>query len=218
MHRLHDVNISIAFTFVSINTVFLFFRSLHGHDRQVCDVDIVWDFALSLFMKPTGKFLDTVGGFVDQSFAKYGIIKGTIIALIVICAMSYWMRDFFKSFVGFLFSSRPASQPREPQRSIEREATPAPQPTSVINNFYLDPKSLGDCVQNVMRDDKSSRPQAIGMKEASPSASPEKVPIENVADGYDIINKSDVAPDSSEGEKTPPKVLNLDDKEEPQKD
>lgn len=149
---------------------------------------------MSLFLKPAAKFLDTVGGFVDQSFAKYGLIKGTIIALIVICAMSYWMRDFLKAFFGLLWTGRPASLPKDSHRPIAREETPA-TPNVVNLTIQLDPRAIGDYVQQVKRDEEKSRPSAICMEGNSPSGSPQKVAIENVADGFDLINQSDIVGD-----------------------
>lgn len=190
---------------------------MHGHDRQFCEpVDFVWDFVLSLLLKPAGKFLDTVGGFVDQSFAKYGIIKGTIIALIVICAMSYWMRDFLKAFFGMLWTGRPASLPNDYRKSIDREDTPAAP--SVLNlTINLDRRAIGDYVQEVKRDEEKSRLPAICLEGNSPSGSHQKVAIENVADGFDLINQSDVVGDlePDKEEKAPNYISTaLDDKEE----
>lgn len=178
-----------------------YMMSIHGHDRQFCEpVDFVWDFALNLFLKPVAKFMESVGGFVDKTFDKYGLIKGTLITVIVMCGMTYWMRDFLKSFFGIVrvgsTSVAGSRSSADARRSVEREEKP-----NIVNvHIKLDHRALGDYVQQVKLDEEKSR-EAICMglqaEAVTPPGSPvksEKVApvIENLSDTFDLINKSEI--------------------------
>lgn len=160
-----------------------YMMSLHGHDRQFCEpVDVVSDYALNLIMKPMTKFLDSISVFVDTVFSKHGIIKGTVIILVVMCGMTYWMRDFLKTFLGLLWNGRPAQKRnREEKVPAITKAAEDPQPSVVNVHINLDPRAIGDYVQRVKEDEEKSRP-AICLP-----PSPSTKGIESIADGFDII-------------------------------
>lgn len=137
--------------------------------------------------------MDNVGTVIDGSLSKYGLLKGIVIVCVVMCAMTYWLRDFFKAFLGVLWSGRPT---QTSENNSSKKSEPQTQQPSVVNVYLsLDPKATGDYVQQVKLDEEKSR-GAICMGSTSPPESPrKKEDIENVADGFDLIDKSDAEPE-----------------------
>lgn len=171
---------------------------MHGYDRQFCKpIDFVWDFALNMMLKPIGKFLDGMGSFVDGSLAKYGYIKGTIITIIILSCTTYWMRDFLKSFFGLLGSNlSPTQQRRQSIRATARNEESTP---SVVNvHINLDPRALGDYVQQVKPDEDKSVGAICMAAPSLPVLSAMEI-VDNVGDGFDADKPSQTLDESPKG-------------------
>lgn len=69
-----------------------------------------------------------------------------------------------------------------------------PTPSVVNVHINLDPRAIGDYVQQLKKEEVKGPDAICPAATGSPPASPQKgaTPIENVADGFDIISKTDV--------------------------
>lgn len=133
--------------------------------------------------------MDNIGTFVDTSFGKHGLIKGTVVIAIVITAVTYWLRSFVKTFFGVLWISRSTSRDQPTPKGIKesKETAPpsSPQPNVVNVHINLDPRAIGDYVQQVKLDEGRSQAALCAPPVEEPGSPGKK--IENVADGYELL-------------------------------
>lgn len=156
-----------------------YMMSIHNHDRQMCDpIEIISDFSLTLFMKPLGKLMEMVEKHVDTTFSKHGYIKGAIFSVIVLAFLRYLLPILMRAFSAVIPSY--FSSPAKPEL-LTKEVPQSP----VINvQINLDPKAIGDYVQQVRQDEEKSR-GAICMT-PNPESPMKGNPIENIGDGSEV--------------------------------
>lgn len=150
---------------------------MHSHDRQMCDpLEVASEVSFIPIMKLFEMFVDTMQKIIEQTFSKYGPIKGALFSTMVAIFLKIFFPELLTALLGFF--RWPRGQAVSSSATIgEAPAATVPQAPSVNIHVNLDSSTLGGYVQQIREDRSRTSPCA------TPAPNSPVTGIENIGDG-----------------------------------